>query len=415
MTSTSQALKPRFGRSFQLLWAGQSASLIGDQITLIALPLVAVTFAHATPAGVGLLGACLRIPFLLVGLQAGVWVVRIGLAPSMLAADIVRGLAIALVVIAVGVGAADLWLLVIAVSAVGVATVFFQVSYQSFVPEIVPQEDLWHGANTRLTLSESLSLLIGPAVGGLVIGLLTLRGALVLDVMTYAASVISLALIVVRRASNRTGEPATNARVATRRAVWEGMRYVSRSPVLRAIMWTGAAYNLGAAMFETLLVLFGIQTLHAGPAEVGLAIGIGGIGFPLGSLLSSRFNSRVGMGPALIWAAIPSVAGILVSALAFGPPALAIVAAGVFIVGIGQGCFGVNAVTLRQRYSSPEMRARATAVHRFVSWGALPGGALLGGFVGQVAGLRSALVCASVIASLCFIPLLCSPLRSTTR
>ena len=415
MTSTSQALKPRFGRSFQLLWAGQSASLIGDQITLIALPLVAVTFAHANPAGVGLLGACLRIPFLLVGLQAGVWVVRIGLAPSMLAADIVRGLAIALVVIAVGVGAADLWLLVIAVSAVGVATVFFQVSYQSFVPEIVPQEDLWHGANTRLTLSESLSLLIGPAVGGLVIGLLTLRGALVLDVMTYAASVISLALIVVRRASNRTGEPATNARVATRRAVWEGMRYVSRSPVLRAIMWTGAAYNLGAAMFETLLVLFGIQTLHAGPTEVGLAIGIGGIGFPLGSLLSSRFNSRVGMGPALIWAAIPSVAGILVSALAFGPPALAIVAAGVFIVGIGQGCFGVNAVTLRQRYSSPEMRARATAVHRFVSWGALPGGALLGGFIGQVAGLRSALVCASVIASVCFIPLLRSPLRSTTR
>ena len=415
MTSTSQALKPRFGRSFQLLWAGQSASLIGDQITLIALPLVAVTFAHANPAGVGLLGACLRIPFLLIGLQAGVWVVRLGLARSMLAADIVRGLAIALVVMAIGLGAADLWLLVIAVSAVGVATVFFQVSYQSFVPEIVPQEDLWHGANTRLTLSESLSLLIGPAVGGLVIGLLTLRGALVLDVMTYAASVISLALIVVRRASNRTGEPATNARVATRRAVWEGMRYVSRSPVLRAIMWTGAAYNLGAAMFETLLVLFGIQTLHAGPAEVGLAIGIGGIGFPLGSLLSSRFNSRVGMGPALIWAAIPSVAGILVSALAFGRPALAIVAAGVFIVGIGQGCFGVNAVTLRQRYSSPEMRARATAVHRFVSWGALPGGALLGGFVGQVAGLRSALVCASVIASMCFIPLLCSPLRSTTR
>ena len=415
MTSTSQALKPRFGRSFHLLWAGQSASLIGDQITLIALPLVAVTFAHGTPADVGLLGACLRIPFLLIGLQAGVWVGRLGLARSMLAADIVRGLAIAVVVMAIGLGAADLWLLVIAVSAVGVATVFFQVSYQSFVPEIVAQEGLWHGANTRLTLSESLSLLIGPAVGGLVIGLLTLRGALVLDVMTYVASVISLALILVGRASTRTGDPAPAPRIATRRAVWEGMRYVSRSPVLRAIMWTGAAYNLGAAMFETLLVLFGIQTLHAGPTEVGLAIGIGGIGFPLGSLLSSRFNSRVGMGPALIWAAIPSVGGILVSALAFGRPALAVVAAGVFIVGIGQGCFGVNAVTLRQRYSSPEMRARATAVHRFVSWGALPGGALLGGFIGQVAGLRSALVCASVIASVCFIPLLRSPLRGTTR
>jgi MFS family permease len=414
MTATSPDLEQRIGRAFQLFWAGQSASLIGDQITLIALPLVAVTFAHGSPADVGLLGACLRIPFLLVGLQAGVWVVRLGLARSMLAADIVRGLAIAVVVIAIGLGAADLWLLVIAVSAVGLATVFFQVSYQSFVPEIVPQEGLWHAANTRLTLSESLSLLIGPAVGGLVIGLLTLRGALVLDVVTYAASVVTLALILVGRASTRT-DPAPTARVATRRAVWEGMRYVSRSPVLRAIMWTGAAYNLGAAMFETLLVLFGIQTLHAGPTEVGLAIGIGGIGFPLGSLLSSRFNSRVGMGPALIWAAIPSVGGILVSALAFGRPALAVVAAGVFLVGIGQGCFGVNAITLRQRYSSPEMRARATAVHRFVSWGALPGGALLGGFIGQVAGLRSALVCASVIASLCFIPLLCSPLRVTRR
>ncbi|TCN44205.1 transmembrane secretion effector [Kribbella orskensis] len=260
MTSTSQALKPTFGRSFHLLWAGQSASLIGDQITLIALPLVAVTFAHGTPADVGLLGACLRIPFLLIGLQAGVWVGRLGLARSMLAADIVRGLAIALVVMAIGLGAADLWLLVIAVSAVGVATVFFQVSYQSFVPEIVSQEGLWHGANTRLTLSESLSLLIGPAVGGLAIGLLTLRGALVLDVMTYVASVISLALILVGRASARTRDPAPIPRIATRRAVWEGMRYVRRSPVLRAIMWTGAAYNLGAAMFETLLVLFGIQT-----------------------------------------------------------------------------------------------------------------------------------------------------------
>ena len=163
------------------MWAGQSASLLGDQVTLIALPLLATSYAAASTFDVGLLGMCLRLPFLLVGLPAGVWVTRLGLLRSMIGADIARGLAIGLLPALVLAGQARMPLLLVAATVVGMGTVFFQVSYQSLVPELIPDETRWHGANTRLSLSESAALLCGPALGGLVVSRYAPPGALAVD------------------------------------------------------------------------------------------------------------------------------------------------------------------------------------------------------------------------------------------
>jgi MFS family permease len=332
----------------------------------------------------------------------------------MIGADLLRGAAVALLTGAVLLGWGRLPVIFAVSLAVGIGSVFFQVSYQAFVPEIVEDTRRWHAANTRLSLSESLSLLAGPALGGVLIATLSVGGALAFDELSYAISVVTLLLI-----GRRTGLAAPpNSGLATSsdrmvNQIAEGLRYVRRHAVLNAIMWTGVTYNLGAAMFESLLVLFALRDLALSPAALGLAIGIGGIGFPIGSLLSRHVNSRIGMGPALILAAVPSVGGFLVAGLASGTAPQVFLSVGIGLVGLGQGLFAVNAITLRQEASAPELRARTTSVHRFATWGALPVGALLGGGIGELLGVRPAIFGAFLLASLCFWPLFASPLRHT--
>jgi MFS family permease len=411
--STAAAARPAgvLGSPFFALWAGQSASLLGDQVSLIALPLLATGYLAASTFDVGLLGMCLRLPFLLVGLPAGVWVTRLGLLRSMIGADIARGLAIGLLPALVLAGRAQLPALLAAAAVVGLGTVFFQVSYQSLVPELIPDEAGWHGANTRLSLSESAALLCGPALGGLVVSRCAPPGALAVDAGTYAASVATL-LLVASRVRRPRGHGRGGGAGTLRAQVRDGLRYVRESPVLNALMWTGAAYNLGSAMYDSALIVFAVHVLHLSPARTGLAIAAGGVGFPVSSALSGMINRRLGLGPSLIAAAVPSVAGLVVASLAAGPAAWWPLALGTLLVGLGQGCFAVNAITLRQFAAAPSMRAQATAVHRFVSWGALPAGSLAAGIVGQEFGVRVAVVAAGLISASCFWPLLRSPLRS---
>jgi MFS family permease len=404
---------------FSALWTGQSASLLGDQVTLIALPLLATGYAAASTLDIGLLGMCLRLPFLLIGLPAGVWVTRLGLLRSMIGADIARGLAVGLLPALALAGQARMPLLLAAAAVVGMGTVFFQISYQSLVPELIPDEAGWHGANTRLSLSESAALLCGPALGGLVVSLCAPPGALAADAGTYAASVATL-MLVARRVSRRgrrrpAGSTAPRAQAGStplRAQVRDGLRYVRHSPVLNALMWTGAAYNLGSAMYDSALIVYAVHVLHLTPAWTGLAIAAGGVGFPVSSALSGKINRRFGLGPSLIAAAVPSVAGLVVASLAAGPASWWLLALGTLLVGLGQGCFAVNAITLRQFAAVPSMRAQATAVHRFVSWGALPVGSLATGIVGQEFGVRTAVITAGLTSATCFWPLLRSPLRS---
>ena len=400
------------GRSFRLLWAGQSVSLLGDQITLIALPLLAVRYLAASTFDVGMIGMFLRLPFLLVGLPAGVWVSRIGLRRSMISADVARGLAIGGAAAVTVASPHGTWTLFAAALVIGTATVFFQLSYQTIVPDLVADQGRWQAANTRLSLSESMAVLLGPAAGGLAIAWLTPPGALGLDGASYAVSVLTLGLLARRPRPRAHLGPAPEAGAGSlRRQVLDGWRYVRASPILDAIMWTGAAYNLGSAMYEALIVVFAVRGLHLTPTQFGLAIGVGGVGFPVGSALAGPLTRRLGLGPSLMWAAIPSVAGLILSALAGGTAPEVYLAAGTFLVGVGQGCFAVSAMTLRQLAAAPAFRARATAVHRFASWGTLPIGALLAGLIGQAAGMRAAMLTAGALAALCAWPLLASPLR----
>lgn len=396
----------RLVRDFRLLWGGQSVSLLGDQICILALPLAAAQELHATTVEVGLLSAATKVSFLLIGLPAGVWVARLGLRRSMVGADVLRGLAVLSLPPAALAGVLTLPHLMAVAFAVGVGSVFFQVAYQSYPPLLTTGQDHLHAVNTRLSFSESTALLAGPGLAGMVIGVCGAARALFADAGSYALSVVTLLAI-----RHREQVPKTTTRRPMWREVVEGLHFASRHPLLRPIMVCGALYNLGVAMYEAMIAIFGVRYLHIGAFTLGLTLAAGGAGFPLGSLLARRLARRFGIGPAIIVAGVPSVVGLAIGAAAFGSLSVPMLAAGTFVNGLGQGSFAVNAITVRQVVTPEAMATRATAMHRFVTWGVLPIGSVIAGVVGGAFGLRAVMVSAAVTAATCMVPLVLSPLR----
>lgn len=398
-------------RDFRLLWGGQSVSLLGDQVFLLALPLAALEELHANTLEIAGLAGLAKLPFLLIGLPAGVWVARLGMRRSMLGADVIRALAVLSLPLTVWFGVLTMPHLLVVALVTGVAMVFFQVAYQSYPPMLISDDQRLHAANTRLSFSESTALLVGPGLAGVVISALGAARALLADAGSYVFSVLTLAAI-------RHREPAPTISVvhgSLWREVRDGLRFVADHRVLRPIMVCGALYNLGVAMYDSLLAVFAVQYLHMEAWKLGIALALGGVGFPLGSLLARWLAERFGIGPSLIIAGVPSVLGLAVGASAYGHLSVALLAAGTLVNGVGQGSFAVNALTIRHIVTPLDLATRATAVHRFVTWGVLPVGSGIAGLVGTAFGLRAAMLTAAGTAAICMIPLFSRSLLNAKR
>lgn len=394
-------------RSIRLLWAGQTVSLLGDQMTVLALPLTALG-AGASPTQVALLVGASHAPFLLFGLPAGVWVARVGLRRSMIVADAVRALALLSVPIAAWVGTLTYLHLILAAITMGCGAVMFMVAYQSLTPLLVEDAESVRSANSRLTASEAITLLAGPAIAGLLVGTLGAIRTLALDAFSYLVSASTVSALHAPADVPRARAPGTRLVGDVR----DGVRYVVANPALRAIMWSSVVFNFGMAGYEALLVVFAVSSLGMSPAALGLAIGIGGAGVPIGLVLSGPTERRLGTGPLLIASGAMSAAGLLVVAAADDGHAAAMIASGTFVTAIGGGAWGLTALTTRQLLSRPDMRAMTTAVHRWATYGVMPLGAIAGGLCATLLGPRPAMLVIAVIAQGTVIPLVLSPLRS---
>jgi MFS family permease len=405
-TSAARRSSPRGRgrRALRLLWAGQSVSLLGDQVTVLALPLAAFT-TGAQVAQVATLVAATRAPFLLLGLPAGVWVSRVGLRRSMLLADLLRASALASLPTAAAFGAMSYPLLLAAAVILGCGSVIFQVAYQSLTPLLVEDIDLLRAANTRLTASEALALIGGPALAGLLAGAIGSARALAADAGSYLVSAGTLT------AMRAPADQPARSRRSMRAEIHAGMRYLRGNAPLRAVLQSSVLFNAGLAGYEALIVVFAIRYIGLSPEILGLAVGIGGTGVPIGLLLSGPVERRLGVGPVLILSAALSGAGLLVAGTAAGRLSAAVIGLGTFITAVGGGAWGLTALTTRQTLSRPDMRAMTTAVFRWATYGVLPLGAFLAGLSASLLGPRPAIVLAGVISQLCVVPLLRSPLR----
>ena len=395
------------GRDFRLLWAGQSVSQVGSQVTQLALPLTAALVLGASPLEMGILGAAEFAPFLLVGLFAGVWVDRLPRRPILIGADVGRALLLAALPIAALFGLLRIEQLYVVGFLVGVLTVFFDVAYQSYLPALVRREQLVEG-NSRLEISRSVAQIAGPGLAGVLVQALTAPVAIALDALSFLLSALFLGLI-------RTAEPATPA--AARRNVWseigEGVRYVVGHPLLRPIAACTATSNLFGNAAQTVMVLYLTRELALTPAMLGLVFAGFGPGALVAVLLATRAADRFGVGPTIVGGIVVGSVGFLLYPLAAGPPIVTvpILVLGSFLGGLG-AVYNITQVSLRQRITPDHLQGRMNASMRFIVWGVIPIGSLIGGVLGERIGLRATMAVGAIGALSSFAWVFFSPVAS---
>ena len=394
---------------FRRLWIGETVSQFGTVISQLALPLVAILTVHASTFEVGLLTAVQMSAFLVVGLPAGAWVDRMRFRAVLIVNDAVRALALASIPLAASVGGLTIAQLYAVALVTSVSTVFFDVAYQSYLPELVSRDELVDG-NAKLQASESVSQIAGPGLGGLIVQALTAPYAILVDAASFLWSAGWITAIRTR--------PTRRAPAAERqlgREIAEGLAFVARNPILRAIAACTALWNFFAAIGMAVFYVLLARTLHLSAGVIGAINAVSAVGGLVGSLLAARVAARLGQGPA-IWVAI-LVAGPtgLVAPFLQRNWTIGLLVVAQLVFWVSTVVYNVTQVSFRQAVCPPHLLGRMNATIRFLVWGVLPLGGLLGGVLGTTIGVRATLLIAGVGGFLPVLPVLFSPLRRLRR
>jgi MFS family permease len=402
-----------FGRNrdYARFWLGESVSAIGTQITLLALPLLAVTELHATPGQMGLLGAAETAPFLLFALVFGALIERRRRRPILLAANAGRAVLLGLVPLLFALGVLSMGLLLVIAFAVGSCAVPFELAYQAYLPRLVDRSDLVE-ANSRLSASASVAEIGGPGLGGVLVGTLTAPVAILADALSFVVSVISLSGI--RRAEPEPDASADTAGTTLVRQIREGVREMVRNRYLVAFVGEAATYNVAWNALNAMLVLWAVRDLGLTPATLGLLFSLGSVGSLLGALLTGPLARRIGVGRAMWTSAVVSNVGVLVIPTAGGGTAAVIGVLGFafFLQTLGATATNVHTYAIRQAVTPDRLMGRTTAAYRTITHGTVPLGALLGGVLGALLGPHTAVAIAALALFPSWLWLYFSPARS---
>ncbi|MDP9481945.1 MAG: MFS transporter [Chloroflexota bacterium] len=379
------------GRAFRALWFGQTVSALGTQVSLVALPLVAVLVLHVSPIELGVLAALETLPYLVLALPAGVFIDRADRRVTMIVCDLGRAVVLLGTGLAIATGIVSIGLLCAVALVVGSLSVFFSVAYSTYVPSILAADQLVAG-NQRLELSDSAAQVVGPSVGGMVLHLAGGAVTAALDAVSYLVSAI--AILAAR--PPRDSELAPRAeRIAMFAGIGEGLRRVAGDRVLRDLAGSTGLFNLGSGMLLAGVVLFATTEVGLDAAGFGLVYGAGNVGFILGALAVGALTKRVGVGRAFAWSTYLGAVAMILIAIAGGAAGAFLLLAGRFVGAVAAPLFNVNALSLRQARVSDEIMGRVNATFLFIDWGPLPIGSLLGGLLAGAFGPRAALIAAA--------------------
>ncbi len=399
---------------FVRLWTGETISQLGTQVSALAIPFVAIDILRATTFEVALLGVIDFLPFLLIGLPAGVWVDRLRRRPVMIVGDLGRAIALTTIPVAFVAGALTIVQLYVVGFVVGVLTVFFDVAYQSYLPSLVARDQLQEG-NAKLEISRAGAQVVGPGLAGILIGLLRAPLAVVVDAMSFLASALFLFLIRRPEPAPETHNEEGLPKPGMRREMAEGLRYVLGHAYLKNIAACTATANLFGNVAGAVLLVFAVRELGMTAAAIGLAFSIGATGALLGALVSNRVSARLGVGRTIIVFAGISGPALLPLALAPAgtstPVLVALIALFVFVGGVAAVVYNVAQVSLRQAITPARMQGRMNATMRWFVWGTIPIGGVLGGVLGTVLGVREAILIGALGEMAAVLPVLFSPVR----
>jgi MFS family permease len=393
---------------FVRFWIAETVSQFGTFVTTLALPLLAAVTLDVSPFQMGVLAAAGTLPNLLFGLYVGVWVDRLRRRPIMVAADFGRAALLLIIPIASIFDFLSFPLLVIVSFAVGTLTVCFDVSYMSYVPTLVGEEQLID-ANSKLESSVAVAQVVGPGLAGFLVALVTAPFAILIDAFTFVISGIMVGRI---RHPESPPKP-TQETPHIRREIGEGLRVVAHHPILRALAGCGSLVSLAGNAFMAVYVLYMKRDLGLSATEIGFVFAIGGVGAFIGSLLAGPVAKRLGQGRAMIASQLAfGITGLVIPLAVLLPSiALEMVIFAEFAQWLALLIYFVNAMSLRQAITPDPLRGRVNATFRIATGGMWPIGALLGGAMGGLIGLPQTLALTELILVFPVAWLLMSPLR----
>lgn len=409
------------GRDFRLLLTASTISNVGDGIDATALPLLAAALTQDPRlfAGVALAS---KLPWLLFALQAGALADRVDRRRLMLRVNLVRTMLLALLGAAVVTDMASIWLLYAVSFGLGTSEVLFDTSAQAFLPRLVEREQLERANGLQFGLETVANQFVGPPLGGF---LFTVAAALpiLLDAGTFLVAAGMLALITASagrvavrpgtpdpRDAGLTSEPAaevgdaedaqdaqdaegTTTPTSVRREIAEGMAWLRRHPVLRSFAILLGLMNGSFMMFSAVLLLFVQEELGLDEIEFGLLLTAMAVGSVVGSLTARRVVERLGRGTT-VWLTL--LAAVALPAL-HAAPNVWVVASASALFGLAGVLWNIVTVSLRQTIIPDHLLGRVNAVYRFLGWGSMPIGALLGGELAARFGLRAPFFAGSLI------------------
>lgn len=393
-------------RDFMKFWVGETLSLLGTQVTNLALPLTAILAFDASDQLVGVLRFLQLVPYIGLSLLFGVWVDRVPRRTVMLWTNVVRMLLVGAVPVLHWAGVLSMPLLLVIACAVGVASVLFDVSWMPFVPTLVKDTQHYVEANAKMGISQSVSDVAGPGLAGLLVAALSAPGALIADAFSYVASIFSLALI-------RTPEarPVRGVERHVLRELREGLDWVFRKPILRWLALVGFCCNFSMITVWTMFLLYGTRQLHLSSSTIGLIFATASVGGLIGAMLSGKVIKRFPLGKTYFVAQTGLLLGPAVIVLAGGPKPMvvALMIVSFFTTYLGLGVANVIIVSVRQTTTPQSMMSRMTACFRTLLFGGGALGGLSAGLLAGAIGSKQALIVAAIASAAVVIALLFSP------
>ncbi len=428
--------------NFARLWGAATVSLFGTQVSQIAIPVIAAVLLDASAAEVGLLTTIEFLPFLLFTPPAGVWVDRFPKKRILILGDLGRAVMLASIPVAFALDGLTIWQLYVVGFVNGVMTVFFDVADQSYLPSILARDELVEG-NSKLQVSGSSAQILGQPLGGGIVAVLSAPVAVLVDAASFVGSAALILSIRERMGRTRDGASLTDPAAAVagdaidgpiivgsvaaeaaaaagppistsgmRLQIMEGLRYIFGHAYLGNIAATTGTSNLFANIGFAIFPVFAYRTLELEPAQVGTIGGLGGAGVLIGALIASRVQGRLGVGRTIILSA--AVSGPLGLLLPLSTPEMAfwLLSAFFFFSSMNNVLYTIAQVSLRQAITPDHLLGRMNATMRFLVWGTIPVGSLIGAGLSEIVGVRTTIWISAILACLAFLPVLFSKVRS---